>query len=734
MANSLRALHRIAVVGLACIAAIAGCARDSDGVADRDVDPTEPEPEVTAASAALVALRTCDDVDDAVRGAAKRAMKVLLASKLEDTLQRLEDGDCYVHGGWADAGVAVEDSAGAGGSGPSAVSETNNQVEGVDEADFVKNDDGHIYVLADGALQIVEAWPAADARVVSRTELQHAPQRMFVAGDRALVFMSKRQPMQTTESYDDWWYDRDDECTYGYDCDFTGDGNATELALYDIADRSAPRLVRTIELSGSYLSARRIGSAVHVMVYDEPELLRTLAIVPEELEDDGACTGTDAMGNMEVAAGDDERAKDLFAALERTNLAAIEAAPIAELSGSVSDTLAGQDAVSRDPCQGFYDSPLVDGTSLLSLVSLDLQSDDAAQISTIISLAGATYASSDAYYVAVRQRAGGGGWYADFGDVAEASTVHQFALAGPNNTYVASGLVKGRVLNQFAMDEHAGHLRIATTTGHVPDPAVHSTLSILEREGGDLKTVGVVDDVAPTEDIRSVRFQGDRGYVVTFKKTDPLFVFDLADPEHPEIVGELKIPGFSTYMHPLDADHLLAIGFEAADQGDFAYFQGLQLQVFDVSDPATPTLAHKTTIGTRGSSSEAATNHLAFSFFAPRETLAVPVTVCEGTSGTGSDFGTMTFSGVQLYRVTTDSGFSLTGEVGHPYVDPYYESDGGYGVGQACSSWWTDAQSMVKRTVFMDDFVYSISERRIKVSDLRDLSEDVADVALVSEP
>jgi uncharacterized secreted protein with C-terminal beta-propeller domain len=366
-------------------------------------------------------------------------------------------------------------------------------------------------------------------------------------------------------------------------------------------------------------------------------------------------------------------------------------------------------------------------------MSLDLQSDRAVQTSTIISRAGATYASADAYYVAVRQQPVGGGWYTDLAGVDEASTVHQFALASSTNTYVASGLVKGRVLNQFAMDEHAGHLRIATTTGHVPDPTVHSTLSVLKRDGEDLTAVGVVDDIAPTEDIRSVRFLGDRGYVVTFKKTDPLFVFDLADPEHPEMLGELKIPGFSTYMHPLDADHLLAIGFEAADQGDFAFFQGLQLQVFDVSDPAMPTLAHKTTIGTRGSSSEAATNHLAFSFFAPRETLAVPVTVCEGSSGNGGDYGEMTFSGLQLYQVTTDSGFSLTGDVAHPYIDPYGDNES-YGVGASCSSWWTEAQSMVKRTVFMDDFVYSISERRIKVNDLRDLSEDVADVALVATP
>jgi hypothetical protein len=139
-------------------------------------------------------------------------------------------------------------------------------------------------------------------------------------------------------------------------------------------------------------------------------------------------------------------------------------------------------------------------------------------------------------------------------------------------------------------------------------------------------------------------------------------------------------------------------------------------------------LAHKLVIGTRGSSSEAATNHLAFNYFAARETLAVPVTVCEG--GTGSNFGTMTFSGVQLYRVNTDSGFSLRGQVAHPLVDPYSGDERESG---ACSNWWTQASSNVKRSVFMDDFVYSISDVGMKVNDLRDLMHDVARLEFIDD-
>jgi hypothetical protein len=253
----------------------------------------------------------------------------------------------------------------------------------------------------------------------------------------------------------------------------------------------------------------------------------------------------------------------------------------------------------------------------------------------------------------------------------------------------------------------------------------------MSQNGTALEVVGEVDDIAPTEDIRSVRFVGDQGYIVTFKKTDPLFVFDLADPEHPVIRGELKIPGYSTYMHPLDENHLLTIGYDAEEQGDFAYFQGLLLQIFDVTDPTNPLQKHIVSIGTRGSTSEAATNHLAFNYFASEGVLALPITVCEDSAGGGSYGNLMTFSGVQFWDIDVDAGITLRGQVDHPYVDSVDSET--YYVGGECSNWWTDSSSVVLRTIFMDNFAYSLSTQLIKVNDLNALSPDVAEVSLLAQ-
>jgi hypothetical protein len=282
------------------------------------------------------------------------------------------------------------------------------------------------------------------------------------------------------------------------------------------------------------------------------------------------------------------------------------------------------------------------------------------------------------------------------------------------------------------MDELDGNLRIATTMGHVPDPNVHSTLSVLAEEAGELKVVGIVDNIAPTEDIRSVRFNGEVGFIVTFKKTDPLFVIDLSDPENPVIKGKLKIPGYATYMHLMDKTHLLTIGYDADEQGSFAWFQGIQLRILDVSDLEEPSVVHEETIGTRGSTSEAATNHLAFNYFPERDLLALPMTICEGSSGGGSYGDMMTFSGLLVYRLTLEEGFTQLGGVPHkaPETEETYYN--------ACSNWWTDSNSIVQRSIFMssdtEDFVYSIAYDLINVSDLEDLENPLVGIELVSAP
>jgi uncharacterized secreted protein with C-terminal beta-propeller domain len=380
-------------------------------------------------------------------------------------------------------------------------------------------------------------------------------------------------------------------------------------------------------------------------------------------------------------------------------------------------------------CDNLYESGRLEGESFLTLLSLDIDKTGELNQTTIFGRPGAVYASASALYVSARQQYSTSyPWYYDADEgVKQASTVHKFKLKNDpaDCQYAGSGVVKGRVLNQFSMDEYEDHLRIATTTGHAPSPDVYSTLCILKENSGELEIVGQVDNIAPTEDIRSVRFDGTRAFVVTFKKTDPLFAFDLSNPTAPRIEGELKIPGYSTYMHLMDENHLLTIGYDADDQGDFAWFQGILLQIFDVSEMSDPKPLHKEIIGTRGSTSEAATNHLAFNYFAPKDLLAIPMTICKG--GSGGYYGTeMTFSGLLVYDVTIKDGFSKRGGVSH--VEPGSEDSW-----NNCGSWWTDSNSVVKRSIFMDDYVYSVALDQIKVDSLDNLGHDVSVIDLLEE-
>jgi uncharacterized secreted protein with C-terminal beta-propeller domain len=229
--------------------------------------------------------------------------------------------------------------------------------------------------------------------------------------------------------------------------------------------------------------------------------------------------------------------------------------------------------------------------------------------------------------------------------------------------------------------------------------------------------VGALEHLAPGEDLRAIRFDDDRGYLVTFKKTDPLFTLDLQDPKHPRVLGELKIPGFSTYLHRIDKTHLLSIGFDANDHGDFAFFDGILLQLFDVTNPSEPKLIHKEKIGTRGSSSAAATDHLAFNYFADKGLLALPMTLCEG-GGDGRNGDTLSFAGLLVYRVGVGKGFERLGGVAHGKE------------GSSCNTWWSKANSTVKRSIFLDDLVYSVALDRIKVQRMNAFGIDVADVSL----
>lgn len=581
--------------------------------------------------------------------------------------------------------VSVAGRAGAlGGPPPKAksASGTNNQVAGVDEADFVKTDGRYVYVASHGALRIIEAM---NPRVLSTTRLEGNVREMFVEGDRAVVYSSSPGGRP--------------RCTYGYDCVFAGDGTATTILVLDVANRAAPRKVRSIDLSGSLMAARRVGNTVHTVVADGDSVVPVYQTWPARL---------DTCGTKEATV----RAK--FAALKLENERAIRAA------GVGLPTLR-ENGVETPLCVG-YKAGRGDGKAFTTVVSFDLSQDGTpASTSTIQSRPGAVFASANALYLSVVQhkRGSGGRWYSFYPTVDEVSEIHKFRIGqSPRDTqYVGSGVVPGHVLNQFAMDEWYGYLRVATTRGRVPSPDVRSVVSVLAESGGNLVRVGAVDDIAPGEDIRAVRFDDDRGYIVTFKKTDPLFVLDLYDPSRPRILGELKIPGYSTYMHRIDANHLLSIGFDADEKGDFAYFNGVILQLFDVTSATDPKLIHKETIGTRGSSSEAATNHLAFNYLGDRGLLAFPMTICEG--GGDGQYGELSFSGLLVYEVSVEGGFKRLGGVDHGTR------------GANCQTWWSQANSVVKRSIFLDDLVYSIASDRLKVQRMGKFGTDVANIGLM---
>lgn len=305
--------------------------------------------------------------------------------------------------------------------------------------------------------------------------------------------------------------------------------------------------------------------------------------------------------------------------------------------------------------------------------------------------------------------------------------VHKFEFATdagfPN--YVASGTVPGTVHNQFSLDDKDGRLRIATTEDRqyvttdgqyvysdsspprpgVPPPArpgMVNHLYVLEEQGPWLEIVGDVGDLAPNERIYSARFVGNRGYMVTFRQVDPLFVVDLSNPAQPTLLGELKIPGFSEYMHPLDDNHLLTIGRNADDMGRQ---EGLQLQIFDVTDGANPIQKHVFTYsGDEYGASEAEYDHKAFTYFADKKLLAFPYYAYDSQDGTMR-------SSLELFKVDLGAGFTKVGSIDHTAL--FEENPYGY-----CGGYYRPS---VRRGVFLENFVYSVSYGGVVVKDANDL-------------
>jgi uncharacterized secreted protein with C-terminal beta-propeller domain len=241
---------------------------------------------------------------------------------------------------------------------------------------------------------------------------------------------------------------------------------------------------------------------------------------------------------------------------------------------------------------------------------------------------------------------------------------------------------------------------------------MNNAVYVLGQFGSELQIVGSIEKIALTERIYSARFIGEKGFLVTFRQTDPLFTVDLRDPHNPKIVGELKIPGFSSYLHPMDENHIIGIGRDATDQGQV---KGLGLSIFDVSDLANPQQIHKITIGENwATSSLAGYEHLAFTYFAKKDLLAIPLTQYN-YYWNGVD--EIPFNGLIVFKVTVADGFNETGKVEHKDLYEKKEGDSYY--------WCTYYNMSVKRSIIMDDYVYSVSGLGIKINDSKNMPETI---------
>jgi len=305
---------------------------------------------------------------------------------------------------------------------------------------------------------------------------------------------------------------------------------------------------------------------------------------------------------------------------------------------------------------------------------------------------------------------------------ADKTSIYRIHIKNNTITPEAQGDVPGQVLNQFSMDEYDSHFRIATTTW-----TNTTTANNIYALNMSMAIVGRLENLAPGEHIYSARFMGNKAYLVTFVTIDPLFVIDLSDPHNPSVLGELKMPGYSDYLHPYDENHLIGIGKHTteADEGFFAWYQGVKIAVFDVSNVSNPLQMANYTIGDRGTDSPVLRDHKAFLFDRERKLLVIPVQVAEidpsEYPGVVPPFayGKLVWHGAYIFNITLEEGLSLRGTITHMEHDANIY----------------DSNYYIQRSLYMENVLYTISNVKVKMNNLQDLTfMNEITLSLSSEP
>jgi uncharacterized secreted protein with C-terminal beta-propeller domain len=530
---------------------------------------------------------------------------------------------------------------------PPAYSTTNVQEAGVDEPDIVKTDGDRIVAVAQARVHLVGV---NNGKMTLRKTLPDTLVRnVFLSGERVLVFSG--------------------ETAQGFEPGSGWAGQRAVLTMYDISNLSDPQLIATLTIDGDVLDARLVGTQVRVATASSPDIDAPSPIytpdggISRKSKDElraavASTTVDDWIPTYTLRDGDG-------ALVSKGRL--VECADLAR-----PETFSGLDTVA---------------VSSFDMVSA-LQSRK-----TVGVIAGGQqiYATDASTYVATTD------WSRDGSPVK--TSMHKFVTEQSGaSTYKGSGDVPGTLLNQYAMSEYKGVLRVASTVSERrgwanPRQLTEGVVTTLHEQGGALRQLGQVGGLGreDNESIHAVRFIEERGYVVTFRQTDPLYVLDLRNAAEPKVVGELKIPGYSGYLHPIGEDLLLGVGQSGLEPGDRSVptrggQSGVQFSLFDISDPASPRRIDTQTYG--GGAAAAEFDPKAFLYWQPRDLIIAPTNLHGDYRGQGA------FSGLVLLRANAD-GLKELGRLAT-----------------------TEADGTVNRSLVIGDTVYMLSDQALQANSL----------------
>ena len=591
-------------------------------------------------------------------------------------------------------------------------SETNVQVDGVDEGDLIENDGKHLFVINGNDLLIMQAYPANQMKELSRIRFEGYAIAEYLDGDRLTVISQ--------------------EYSYGSGFDggiafssirFAPSSTTTIVSTFDVSNPSKPVLDKQTSLDGHYVDSRAFNGQVHVITsndlalpapqtdgtttidvpiyyygyYGRPMFAADAVVSSDSLNIKATADGDVVIvGNVDPVTQQIEvpryESRDAYIARVRANLDSLVDSVLPRYESLSANGLAVNGAISEVSAIARVNDSASD--SLLSVVSIDTRGSQPGLVSSSSVLADWTngiHANQDHLYV--------------FSPIYDSGTTQtrilEFAWANGEREIelLATGVVDGTLHNQFSADEFDGRLRIATTTSSF-DPETGfsqaNNLTILENIDGVLTPVGSVDGFASGERIYSVRFDGDRAFVVTFRQIDPLFVFDLRDATAPVIRGELEVPGFSSYLQVIDENHLLAIG-RSTDT------QATKVALYDISDPDNPVEIDEDILPS-WTWSIAEWDSKAIGWFASKETLAIPASSYDWQTG----FHNELFVFHVDVNQSGESAIQLNGTV----------SDDGY----------------IVRSAYIEDVLYTISNNSVIATEIDNPGRHLGQLDINYEP